>query len=191
MSPWSDDEMPDRNPRIAGLAGLRQCDPPPERPGLRGELLAAFDRTQSGRRRPGWWRRAVAAAVLLIVASQLIDRERPVSIPRVGEDVAALVELQARLDRIELGIRRLDRQRQARAVRTASEGSTASTSGIADALPPALAESDPALLRLMSARPWEAIDPAVALARYGELLELFPLGPAASVARDRIARLSR
>lgn len=172
--------------------------PPPERPGLRADLLAEFDRGARVARVSGRWRRLTApaaAAVLLFAAVRLILV--PAEPPRAGETAAErLAALTAELDEIAAGVARL-RLAQARAAAAAPAaaeqpaGEPRETESDPFLRAYAALGSDPALLRLASARAFETVDAAQAARRYHELLDQYGESPAAAVARARLDSLHR
>ena len=179
----SEEPAPASDPLLLAAAALKRDPPPAERAGLRGDLLAAFDRE---RRRPLWrsrWPAALAAAAVLLVSVVLgrwsVVAERP-ELPMESD----LASLSSRLDRLRDDLDRLE------AARTAA-ASPGADHPIGEDRTFALASDDPALMRLVSAARFESIDAEGALSRYRDVVRRFPEGPAATVARERIRRLGR
>lgn len=182
-----------RDPLEAALKAYREQPVPPAREGLEDELVAAFDRAFPPRVALVRRGAAVLAAAAVVLVALRLGVAPPVPSPiavvvaqESDEHGLLLARLDARLDALlatfDAGALRAPSPRDA--TRDAPRASAAD-------LFEARAQDDPALYRLASARAYEEDDPAAAARRYRELLALDASGPAAEVARRRLAVLNR
>lgn len=175
------------------IRGFAAVSPPPERPGLRADLLAEFERcfARARRRRLGQWIATAAAAALLLVAALglALAPSKPRPPTRSGRE--GLAALSASIERLAAEVALLQRSTprppapEAAGDEPPAEGEDRFLRAFV------LLDRDPALLRLASARAFEAIDPAQAARRYHELLDQYGESPAAAVARARLDSLNR
>lgn len=176
---------------------LRARGPSPARAGLAQELMAEFDRTAAPRRLGRTLRRTAlaAAAALLIASAALLLRSgggRSWSEPSERVAVASLRSLRLELAALSAAVAAGPRPAE-----PPPEPLPEPPPGLAEALGPSVSRTylaagqDPALLRLLAAGQREVADPAGARERYQRLLDDYGDGPAAAVARSRLAALPR
>lgn len=211
LKPLDGDDPIDR-----GIEQLRDREPAPPRASLSEEILAQFDRQlgsipSAGKERPGprlvragvgrGFARVAAAAVLLLIPLHLARQEFKAAFER---DAGTLAEaemalLEWRLEELE---RRVSAHRWEPVVasdRPAEEPVESVKDDPADRFGGpdggerllALAGDDPAILRLTAARAFEELNADAAARRYREVVERYADGPAAEVARERLAKLAR
>jgi hypothetical protein len=173
---------------------LRAKEPVPERPSLRAELLLAYAREFRPQSSLARARRAalVLSAAALVIAACLLGARDWHPADRVAPRGAAdLARLELRIDLLQARLLVPPRPPTAafQPAQPAQPEPAEEWSSQVRLL--ALADRDPALFRLVSARTFETIDRQAAAGRYRQLLNDYAGGPAADVARDRLAFLNQ
>ncbi|MFH0944417.1 MAG: hypothetical protein V2A76_04395 [Planctomycetota bacterium] len=169
--------------------------PGPEPASLRQAILACYDGEFSPQRTVGisWAKRLLAAAALLLAALQagrmFQAGGEPVERTEVRNVDIILLEARLALLRAELQVAEAEDRSMDPASATELPSGEEPLSVEARML--ALAETEPAVLRIAAARALESIDPPGAARRYREVLSDYPSSPMTAVARARLGVLDR
>ena len=178
------------DPIDAVVRRLESGRPGPEPASLRQGIMACYDGEFSPRTRRGvvWVKRVLAAAALLaaaFLAGRMFQTATPLEERFVIQSVdTVLMEARLALLQAELRAAEVDDPGQAEETEPTAEEPLS----VEDRML-ALAESEPAVLRIAAARALETLDPSGAARRYREVLSVYPSSAMTAVARARLAVL--